>query len=433
MKVKKISLFHFRHFEHFSVEFDDSGIIAIVGNNGAGKTTILDSIAICLTHFTGELLSSEEGYSIDAWFQSKDITVGHIEGFCEIDFNAKDLPEPSKIKVIKKINEKGLTFNKTPNNFILNFRKLIQKDKIRSIPIIAYYNVNRTYDSEYKANQPIKTYNKMLFAYERSLSLRSPSLGDFEKWFIEQQAIENSYKIKEKDLDAVLPSLEIVRRALDGFLQLMNSESYSEIFVKQESNLYTDFSESTKAHLAIRKDDVELLFSQMSHGERMIIGLVCEIARRLFLANPTSNPLDGQGVILIDELELHLHPRWQSTIAKALTSTFPNLQFIVTTHSPLILSGLRKESIKIIAGKTVVPSEELPNLYSATSNEILDKLMFAPKANTNFDEDKREIDILFNELKIDEAEKKLKALKLRLDADPEWLNDLEQKISFAKN
>ena len=94
--------------------------------------------------------------------------------------------------------------------------------------------------------------------------------------------------------------------------------------------------------LLVDKDGVSLDLSQLSDGERAFLAVVCDLSRRLALANPIlDNPLHGAGVVLIDELELHLHPKWQREVVEKLRSTFPHIQFIATTHSPFIIQSLR--------------------------------------------------------------------------------------------
>ena len=79
--------------------------------------------------------------------------------------------------------------------------------------------------------------------------------------------------------------------------------------------------------------------NQLSQGEKSLLALVGDIARRLAILNPSlDNPLHGEGVVLIDEVDLHLHPKWQQNLIDKLTQTFPNVQFILTTHSPHIVS-----------------------------------------------------------------------------------------------
>lgn len=93
--------------------------------------------------------------------------------------------------------------------------------------------------------------------------------------------------------------------------------------------------------MKVKKDGRYLKIDQLSDGEKCTIALFGDLARRMALANPQlSNPLDGSGVVLIDELELHMHTSWQRKVVQVLKKTFPNIQFIITTHSPQILGEL---------------------------------------------------------------------------------------------
>jgi len=94
--------------------------------------------------------------------------------------------------------------------------------------------------------------------------------------------------------------------------------------------------------LLVDKDGQTFDLSQLSDGERSFLALICDLGRRLALANPElPNPLHGAGVALIDELELHLHPKWQREVRDKLLATFPNIQFVATTHSPFIIQSMK--------------------------------------------------------------------------------------------
>ena len=100
--------------------------------------------------------------------------------------------------------------------------------------------------------------------------------------------------------------------------------------------------ETQPLRLTVRKGGSRLSISQLSDGERSFIAILGDMVRRLALANPDlDDPLQGHGVVLIDELELHLHPTWQRQIVENLRETFPNIQFIGTTHSPFVIQALR--------------------------------------------------------------------------------------------
>jgi predicted ATP-binding protein involved in virulence len=107
--------------------------------------------------------------------------------------------------------------------------------------------------------------------------------------------------------------------------------------------------EEDPLRLIVNKAGYPLDIAQLSDGERSFLAVVTDLCRRLTLANPgLDDPLQGEGVVLIDELELHLHPKWQRTVIEKLRSLFPRLQFIGTTHSPFVIQTLRKDELRLL-------------------------------------------------------------------------------------
>ena len=107
---------------------------------------------------------------------------------------------------------------------------------------------------------------------------------------------------------------------------------------------------------------------QLSDGEKCTLALFGDIARRLAIANPSlDDPLQGDGVVLIDELELHMHTSWQRKVISMLKKTFPNIQFIITTHSPQIL-GEVDHDFNVYALQTT-------GMFGMDSNSILEDKM----------------------------------------------------------
>ncbi|WP_436718331.1 AAA family ATPase [Escherichia coli] len=122
--------------------------------------------------------------------------------------------------------------------------------------------------------------------------------------------------------------LTAVRTAISRFMP-----GFSNLRVRRKPRL----------HMSIDKNGQTLNVLQLSQGEKSLMALVGDIARRLAMMNPMlENPLNGEGIILIDEVDMHLHPTWQRTIIQRLTTTFPHCQFVLTTHSPLVISVLTR-------------------------------------------------------------------------------------------
>ena len=143
---------------------------------------------------------------------------------------------------------------------------------------------------------------------------------------------------------------------------------------------FTDLQvKRSRMEMTLKKQGQELVVNQLSDGEKNLLAMVGDLARRLAIANPdpTKNALEGEGIILIDEIEVHLHPKWQRDIIPRLTSTFPNCQFIVTTHSPQVLSNVKKENVFIVEDFQVYPADAYT--FGRDSNSILSELMGVPE------------------------------------------------------
>ncbi len=128
-----------------------------------------------------------------------------------------------------------------------------------------------------------------------------------------------------------------------------------------------------------------LEINQLSDGEKCALAMMGDLARRLTLANPhTETPLLGGGIVLIDEIELHMHPSWQRAIIPILHKVFPNIQFIITTHSPQVLGELTKDFKVFKLSQSEEDTEALdvvPGYYD--SNLVLEEYMGTPSVNEN--------------------------------------------------
>ena len=174
-----------------------------------------------------------------------------------------------------------------------------------------------------------------------------------------------------------------------------------------------------KLEMKVEKNGISLNVSQLSDGEKCTMALFGDLARRLSIANPClDNPLLGEGVVLIDEIELHMHPSWQRGVLKKLRKTFPNIQFIITTHSPIVLSEVDNEyNIYFMrnlgkAGEIV----EFKRLDGFDANYILEEFMGTKSINSKTEQLINDIYRLINNKSFDEAENKVKELENLTDS-----------------
>ena len=229
---------------------------------------------------------------------------------------------------------------------------------------------------------------KQFDAYDNAFVKKANDFDDFAAWFRKEEDKENEMKVREKDFDVKNPALQVIRDSIEKFFSNNSGSKYSNLRIEREDSQYRDSlrhrpSGPSSASLIITKDVEDLKIEQLSDGEKNLILLVSDIARRLAIANPnTDSALNGNGIVLIDEVELHLHPTWQREVLNGLQKTFPNVQFIVTTHSPLVLANLNDNvqifSIGRLKDKsiTVFPFDKKQfNPYGSVSSRILKLLM----------------------------------------------------------
>ena len=160
-------------------------------------------------------------------------------------------------------------------------------------------------------------------------------------------------------------------------------------------------------------------FENLSDGQRTVIGLVADIARRMCVLNPQLGDEvtnETQGVVLIDELDMHLHPRWQRILTSGLKRAFPKVQFIVASHSPQVLGELKPEEIILLRPSgTTHPQVS----YGLTSSQVLEEIMGA-EARTP--EVERLLSEVFESLERGElslAKQKIAALQITAPGIPE--------------
>lgn len=433
MKLKKIKFSNFRLFENLEIEFPDENFIVLIGGNGVGKTTILEGIARCIEHFVGIMTSAlPKGHNIDTFLSDLDIKIGKIT--TSVNSNIDVFDTEFSFQSSKNINLTGSAYEISNEKILQDKRNKIESGEINQYPILGYFSISRSYPMEKISKRNISS--PILSEVYDSMMLNISNFSFVNDWFVAASTEESFMRSNEKNYDLELPSLKYVRQAYTKFFSRLDT-SFQRVNIQiREGVPYQTDSKST-FFFGLQKNNTLLNFNQLSAGEKSIINIVFAIAQKLIKANSNSeNPLNGKGLILIDELDMHLHPAWQVQIVEALKTTFPNIQFIVTTHSPLILSDIRREEIIALTFENgvpiIIPTEILENVYSGTSDEILQKLNFSPIQSLKYINERYELKNLIRQGKYEEASEKLEQLKENNPGRPEWLLEFERRIAFAK-
>lgn len=339
MKINTLELTNVRGFIHAKLEFQP-GFNLIVGINGVGKTTVLETLRMVLSHILTELsmpiITRESLKKSDININSPQLQVDANFTFDENDYSFT-YSQSAKDFVTVNTEQKKRTRDSTAN---VREEGITLKDNIVFKPAPLKTSERPQFGLFFSTrrslivNQTSKAVNSKLpyaAAYVEALSEnRAFNIKMFAEWF----------KVR-KELAKATPKH-------DSIIKLIEKAIYT--FLPDFSDLDIVEDEITKElTFCITKANKVLNFTQLSDGERGMLALVFDISRRLVIANADiANPLEGEAVILIDELDLHLHPKWQRTIVIDLERTFPNCQFIATTHSPQIISSVLPQNIQII-------------------------------------------------------------------------------------
>lgn len=356
LKIQRLSIENFRGISHLNLDISGQNL-ALIGGPGAGKTSVLEGLALIFSDLIEK--ATQKQIRSNTLLTPGCIHNGAAELVVEGQFSFG--------------NEDGL-------NYAVSYRKEragrrerkemarrlseLCVDDSAEIPILAYYSANRAVLSIPLCGKDQNKLGKTA-AYQKALG--QTDFGAFFEWFRNQEDTERQESIVRRDKDYRDSGLEAVRASIHAILPEL-------------SDLRVKYS---PLRMHCRKSGQDYTIGQLSDGERCLLALFGDIARRLSLANPDSeNPLLGGGIVLIDEVELHLHPKLQRKVVSVLRQTFPNVQLILTTHSPQVLGELGKD-FKIISLESAEVgfgySEWNPAYYD--SNFVLEYLMKTPSVN----------------------------------------------------
>ena len=399
MKLKNLQISNFRCFDSLSIDLDEQ-LTVLVAKNGQGKSSVLDAIRIGLWPFVSgfdlaknsqndpangiriddvRMLKIRDGQmarqlpcniSLESDPHSWDVD-RHWESWT-LKLFGSDSHNTFKVSQWTRYRESEAKGTKTKDDMevllIKNFVSYLQ-DKVRSpdspeidLPVFGYYGTGRlwsqkrlTENKKSKGEQDTSFYMR-LFGYRDCLD-PSSSYKHFADWFIwifdcykEQKDDDEEKGIVSEDGSIWKNTIKVVQQAIDSILQ-------------EETGWHTlEYSARHEKSLILKHDEqgtlkVELL----SDGIRGVLAMVGDIAYRCIKLNPhlgLNAAKESRGVIMVDEIEMHLHPAWQQTILGNLCKAFPKIQFIVTTHSPQVISTVPGHQIRILDGNQVYSAEE---------------------------------------------------------------------------
>lgn len=381
MYVQMIRLRNFRCYTDFSMHFG-ARLTVIVAENGKGKTAILDGLAIALSPYLKAFPGSGARN-----FQQNDVrmvlempragaslTIPRMKYLLPVSVELRTADEPGTEDGFTWKRElrtvKGRTTSAEARQVTAYGKQLYdalnrEKDTRVTLPVLGYYGTGRMWnDSSLLKEKKIDLSRSS--GYTECLE-PSGSYNTFGRWFryAEESALEYDRIIAEKQLKEDNPYRKILQAVKKAILRCIHSMGWTDL----------KYSFAAQNLLICHPQKGELPLEAMSDGARSVISIAADIAYRMARLNPDLGEdvtLQTPGIVLIDEVDMHLHPSWQQTVIQDFAAAFPQVQFIVTTHSPQVLTSVPAEVIRILHWEDDgVDVEEPAFSLGAESSQVL--------------------------------------------------------------
>lgn len=349
MKVTNLHIEDMRAIERASFAFEKDFNL-LVGVNGVGKSTILDALAISLSKIIRDKTKAK--------YRTKPLDVDDIR------MEKNELIVECQIEHSMDVIVHSLSASINKSSGELERHDQFSGSRILSVdpanggqPLAILFSTNRAVPMRRSGMSPKSlARNSIVVALDGAFAKRQLHLSEISHWVYARETLSAE--------DSVAANM------LSAFDSVLGR------FIPGCSNLHTDqAARNGRRELMITKDHVTVPVRNLSDGERGILSIVLDITRRLSLANPECEDpsSEAEAIILIDEIDLHLHPKWQRSVIKSFIKTFPKCQFIATTHSPQVIGEAQPHQIHIIPsdGEVYSPSHS----YGVDSSRILEEIM----------------------------------------------------------
>lgn len=405
MKIDKVIIKNFRCFEQLEVTFHPQ-MTVLIAPNGAGKTTILDAVRIAMWPFVkGFDLGSQTGKA--ATIQIDDVRLRRLDqnmepalpSEIEAFSNQKDDILPAswlqfREKVTPKTGTKGDKLTTVLTNIAKKYQSVIYKSsKITkesltqentNLPLIVYLGTGRLwyqgrYSSETQDKKLDNSVHSRFWGYQNCLTATS-SYKQFLTWYSWVYRSHRELQITQLE-SQLTPQDEVAQKNFSAAIKVVQT-SINKLTQKLTGWHDLQYRASMGQQLVmLHPEQGYIPLSLLSDGLRNMVAMISDIAFRCIKLNPHLGEMAAvktSGIVLIDEVDMFLHPTWQQTVLSSLMEAFPNIQFIVTTHSPQVISTVHSDCIRVIGEDhqgEAIASKPLVNTYGNPSNQVLESVM----------------------------------------------------------
>jgi len=421
MRIDRLNIVNFKKFEVQDFDFHPHFTL-LVGDNGSGKTSVLDALAVALGIWLVRPPDSE------VWNSGRNLLRNEIRLVPSREGDRIQFREDVPAIITARGNiagQEGIvwarsnwgsqrTRNLEAQRALEIVESVYQRDRLGEkliCPVLAYYGAGRAWlpsnkrsKEKAKSNGPARRWAAFYDCFNERIRF-----AELHTWFLGELIAGANRGGRMR------PGFEVVKRAI---LRC----------VPDASNVWYN---SDLKQIVLSIGGITQPFDNLSAGQRMMLALVADLAIKAVTQNAFLVPPDElgpenefprvlqetPGVVLIDELDVHLHPKWQRHVATDLKKTFPGIQFVCTSHSPQVIGELRPEEVRLLdGGQVTTPTRS----FGIDSSRVLEELMNANSRNKKVEEKLSELAAAIDREDFLQSEQLLKEVENILgETDPE--------------
>lgn len=418
MYLKKVYIQNYKAIEKLDIDFKP-GINLLIGDNGAGKTSVLEGIAVALggmfVNVTG--VSTKNIVKDDVRIKIKPIgdsstTIEYCEPVSSgCTMHVSDEQEFTWNRIKEEVSS---THTKIDDKSVCTWMKKLTNNSESILPLISFQSAARAWKVKRGdfGTELKKKLDDRRCGYIGCLDL-SMDVKSIQQWCLKQEIMfSNKGDIRE---------YEMFKNIVAAFMKEINElENIPMIYYSPQ------FKE-----LIYKEENEEMPISKLSAGYQSLLWMIMDIAYRVCMLNPElESRKQLTGIVLIDEIDMHLHPKWQWNVIEALRQTFENVQFIIATHSPIVISASKDANIVLLDNDQDV--SYLPDCYGYEVEDVLryrqESVSRPKKVESLIDE----IESAIDDVDFDRASDVLEKLKVILGENNSEYKKMDGMISDAK-
>lgn len=419
MYFERTEIQNFKGVEKMKLEFS-SGVNLLIGNNGVGKTTVLEALALSMQNYFNRMngITKKSIKKNDVRFTSNlvgDASQHRVYSNPTVIKSKINLDGMEYSSEISREDETNATRTKYAGKELAAAGRELLNSQTKILPVICYFSTSRVVDTQKVSTSSVG---------KNKLNDRRCGYMDCLNATLDRKALTDwAFKMAMAEYRKGMPiaEYEAFKKAVGTFMQKMND--LDEIPLVEYTRDFED--------ITYTENGKTMLVNYLSAGYQSLLWMLMEISFRIALLNPEmSDYSQAEGIVLIDEIDMHLHPRWQWKILDALHSSFPKVQFIAATHSPIIISSFRDAKLLSIGQNGV---EELSGAYAYSIDDVVAYKQGSSGIPQELWQRKKEFEDAFYQRDKQNSQKALDGMKELFGEDNTEVKRAEAKMRMRKN